>query len=87
MMINLKQIPSAVAGNGPEVRQLVTMKYGRPVIHGVRPGVGEIRLLADAPPYLVAAGLGEVVSAICVDIELDVHGGDILYDYLRGRSD
>lgn len=81
-MINLKQIPSAVPGNGPEVRQLVSMNYGRPVMHGVRPGTGEVVLLTDAPSYLRDAGLGAVTEAFYVDIELDVHGGDILYNYL-----
>lgn len=84
-LTNLKQIPSAVPGKPPEVKQLVSMDYGQPVIHKALPGRGEIELLADAPQYLVDAGLSEVASAFCVDLELDVNGGHILYNYLQGE--
>ncbi len=81
-VVNLKQIPSAVPGHAPAVKQLVAMNYGRPVIHKFVPGKGELIWSQGAPEYLRKTGLSRVKRADSLDVELDINGGRIVYDYL-----
>ena len=81
-VVNLKQIPSAVPGHTPDVKQLVAMNYRRPVIHKNVAGKGSLTWGEGAPEYLRKAGVARVERGQYTDMELDIDGGRIVYDYL-----
>jgi len=80
-IILFKYIPSAIPGNRPEVQQLVTIRYGKPVIHNFKQAKGGVEILPDAPEYLKTAGIMKSVGISCLDMEMNVIGGEILHDY------
>jgi len=79
--IFFKYIPSAILGNRPEVQQLVTIQYGKPVIHHLMQAEGSIEILEGAPVYLKEAGITKPASISCLDMETNVIGGEILHNY------
>lgn len=80
-IILLKYIPSATLGQKPDVKQLVAMKYKKPVIHKHSIGEGEIEILDGAPSYLKDLGTPKTAHISCFDMETNLIGGDILHNY------
>ncbi len=81
-IILLKYIPSATLSNKPDVKQLVTMKYKKPVIHKQLFGDGIIELSESAPNYLKEAGITNIVHISYSDMEMNLIGGEILHNYI-----
>jgi len=80
-IILLKYIPSATPGSKPDVKQLIAMKYNKPVIHKIMKAEGNIEILEGAPDYLKRSGITNTVGMSCLDMETNVAGGEVLYDY------
>jgi acetoacetate decarboxylase len=81
-IILFKYIPSAIQGNRPDVKQLTTTKYGKPVIHEIRIGSGKIKIEKDAPEYLQAANIHSIGHLTFLDMETKLIGGEILHNYI-----
>lgn len=81
-VILFKYISSVVSGNRPDVKQLVEMKYKKPVIYKHIMGEGNIELLEGAPGYLKEAGIAKINESIYMDMEINIIGGEVLHDYL-----
>jgi len=81
-IILYKYIPSATQGNRPDVKQLITTKYGKPVIHEIKMGSGEIKILEDAPEYLRKAQINSIDHITILDMETRLIGGEILHNYI-----
>ena len=82
--IVLKYIPSSELDKIADVKKLMAMKYGRPLIQRSEAGEGAIELFDAAPEYLREAGITEVIESFYMDMELDVLGGEVLHDYIEG---
>lgn len=81
-VILFKYIPSAIQGNQPDVKQLITTKYGKPVIHEIKIGAGKIKILKDAPEYLQEAGINSIDHVTFLDMETRLICGEILHNYI-----
>ena len=80
-IILLKYIPSATMSDTPDVHQLVTMKYRKPVIHKIMTAEGNIEIREGAPDYLQEARITKTLGLSCLDMETNVMGGEILHNY------
>ena len=86
-LIVFKYIPSVTfRSNEAEVKQLVEMKYKKPVIHQLILGEATIELLEGAPSYLREAGILKINESIYHDIELDIIGGKVFFNYIKGGN-
>jgi acetoacetate decarboxylase len=77
-----KYIPSPDLSNTADVKKLVEMKYGRPLVHEIMRGKGSIKFLEKAPDYLRDAGIAEVNEAVYLDMDLHVLGATVLHKYM-----
>ena len=80
-ILNLKNIPSPVVGKAPEVQEMVMINYKKLQVNDLYVGRGEIELHAYAPPYLISAGIMKIKKALLLDLELEIEGGQVVFNY------
>lgn len=81
-IIALKYIPSAALHSEPDVKQLIAMKYGKPIVYNHMTGEGLVKVFEHAPEYFRQAGFREQpVPVSCVDIDTTMIGGEVLHNY------
>ena len=81
-VILFKVIPSATQSEMPDVKQLVAMRYGRPVIHKQMFGKGEIEIKGKALSYLQDAVISNKGKIVFSDMEIHLIGGEVIHNYL-----
>jgi len=80
--IFLKYIPSSDLSDAADVKKIVEMKYGRPLLHDNEKGTGSIEFLEKAPEFLREAGIRGAIEANYLYLDIHILGASVLHNYI-----
>ena len=81
-IINLRNVPHPYANEtGDSIQQLIALKYKKQKIREMGIGKADLKLLDWFPHYIKEAQVKNIHKAVYIDVELEIEGGKLVYDY------